>query len=232
MLGSIRMAGAYRKTMTKARELNEKAAAGGIGFSMDALGAMYINGWGVPKSDVMAREWYEKASAAGNTVGMQHLASMLDSGKGGSADPARAAHLLLQSAKLGHKWSVTVLDGALTFLTPATRIELKRESLASATIADRLTTCGTKLPAPLPRHTSTLLTEASQMKVWTLAATLLVAVSANTAVFAAKALTPKAQLEKAATHVVVGKVGSISSTTNQDAQWATTAYAAVIAISG
>ena len=111
----------------KARELNEKAAAGGIGFSMDALGAMYVNGWGVPKSDVMAREWYEKASAAGNVVGMQHLASMLDASKGGSADAARAAHLLLQSAKLGHKWSVTVLEGPLTFLTPATRIELKRE---------------------------------------------------------------------------------------------------------
>ena len=69
----------------------------------------------------------EKAAAAGNMVGMQHLASMLDASKGGSADPARAAHLLLQSAKLGHKWSVTVLDGPLTFLTPATRIELKRE---------------------------------------------------------------------------------------------------------
>ena len=69
------------------------------------------------------------------------------------------------------------------------------------------------------------------MKVWTLAATLLVAVSAATAVFAAKALTPKAQLEKAATHIVVGKVRSITPTTNQAAQYATTAYAAVIAIS-
>ena len=74
-------------------------------------------------------------------------------------------------------------------------------------------TCGTKLHAPLPQHTSTLLNEAPQMKVWTLAATLLVTVSAATAVFAAKALTPKALLEKAATHVVVGKVRSISSTT-------------------
>jgi hypothetical protein len=51
----------------------------------------------------------------------------LDAGKGGPADPPRAAHLLLQSANLGHKWSVTVLDGRLKFLTPSARIELKRE---------------------------------------------------------------------------------------------------------
>ena len=69
------------------------------------------------------------------------------------------------------------------------------------------------------------------MKVWTFAATLLVTVFATTAAFAAKALTPKAQLEKAATHIVVGKVRSITSTTNQAAQYATTTYAAVIAIS-
>jgi hypothetical protein len=68
------------------------------------------------------------------------------------------------------------------------------------------------------------------MKVWTLAATLLVAVSVATAVFAAKALTPKAQLEKAATHVVVGKVRSITSTASLDAQYATTTYSARIAI--
>jgi hypothetical protein len=47
--------------------------------------------------------------------------------EGGPADPPRAAHLLLQSASLGYKWSVTVLDGPLKFLTPSTRIELKRE---------------------------------------------------------------------------------------------------------
>jgi hypothetical protein len=57
----------------------------------------------------------------------QHLASLLDAGKGGPSDSPRAAGLLLQSGKLGHKWSVTVLGGPLTFLTPATRIELKRE---------------------------------------------------------------------------------------------------------
>jgi hypothetical protein len=111
----------------KARAVFEKAAKAGFGPSMDALGVMYINGWSVPKSDAMAREWYERAAAAGNTAGMQHLASMLDTGRGGPADPPRAARLLLQSANLGHQWSVTVLNGPLKFLTPSTRIELKRE---------------------------------------------------------------------------------------------------------
>lgn len=111
----------------KARELYEKAATKGIGASMDALGTLYINGLGVTQSDEQARDWYEKAAAAGNTPGMQHLASMLDAGKGGPADSVRAAGLLLQSAKLGHKRSVSVLNGPLTFLTPSTRVELKRE---------------------------------------------------------------------------------------------------------
>jgi hypothetical protein len=68
------------------------------------------------------------------------------------------------------------------------------------------------------------------MKVWTLVATLLVAVSANTAVFAAKAITPKAQLEKEATHIVVGKVRSISSSQQLKSQWAFTNYVAEIVI--
>ena len=34
---------------------------------------------------------------------------------------------MLRSAKLGHAWSLTVLTGPLTFVTPATRTELKRE---------------------------------------------------------------------------------------------------------
>jgi TPR repeat protein len=111
----------------KAHELHERAARAGIAFSMDALGATYINGWGVAKDSAKAREWYDKAATAGNPSGMQHLASMLDAGNGGPADPARAARLLLQSAKLGHKWSIAVLQGSLAFLGPATRTELKRE---------------------------------------------------------------------------------------------------------
>jgi hypothetical protein len=68
------------------------------------------------------------------------------------------------------------------------------------------------------------------MKAWTFAGILLLAVFAKSAVFAAKALTPKAQLEKAATHIVVGKVRSITCTTHVDAQFATTTYVAEIAI--
>lgn len=69
------------------------------------------------------------------------------------------------------------------------------------------------------------------MKAGMLAATLLLAFSAiTTPVLAAKALTPKAQLEKAATHIVVGKVGLISSTKQPEGQWTSTNYVAEIAI--
>ena len=126
-LGWLYVIGGGTLDYAKAKERFEKAAAAGNSAGMDNVGVLYTNGFGVTKDDATARDWYEKAAAAGNTAGMQHLASMLDAGKGGSADPSRAAHLLLQSAKLGHKWSVTVLNGPLTFLTPSTRAELKRE---------------------------------------------------------------------------------------------------------
>lgn len=111
----------------KALEWYQKAATAGYPASMNELGVMYINGWGVPRDPVQAREWYEKAAAAGNLDGMQHTAIFLDRGEGGPSDFARAAHLILQSAKLGDRWSQKVLAGPLIFLTPATRTEIKRE---------------------------------------------------------------------------------------------------------
>ncbi len=120
------------KDDAKAFAWYEKAAKGGFVLSMNELGAMYTNGRGVAQSAAMAREWYEKAAAAGNLDGMQHAAVSLDRGDGGLADPARAAHLVLQSAKLGHPWSQKVLRGPMIFLTPATRTEIKRELIALA----------------------------------------------------------------------------------------------------
>ena len=52
----------------------------------------------------------------------------------------------------------------------------------------------------------------------------------KSAVFAAKLLTPKPQLEKEATHIVVGKVRSISSTQQVKGEWGFTNYVAEIAI--
>ena len=112
---------------TKAREWNEKAAAAGSAASMNELGVIYINGWGVPRDLAVARAWYEKAAAAGQLDSMQHLANMLDKGEAGPADPRRAAHLLLNSARLGHPWSKSMLSRPMLIFTPATRTEIKRE---------------------------------------------------------------------------------------------------------
>jgi TPR repeat protein len=94
---------------------------------MNQLGIMSISGFGGSKDQQAARDWYEKAAAKGDLEGMQHLAIMLDQGSGGPADRTRAAHILLQTAKRGHLWSRTVLNGPLTFLTPQTRAALKDE---------------------------------------------------------------------------------------------------------
>ena len=51
-----------------------------------------------------------------------------------------------------------------------------------------------------------------------------------TGALAAKALTSKAQLETGATHIIVGKVRSISVSKNVEPEWVTTAYAAEIVI--
>ncbi len=68
------------------------------------------------------------------------------------------------------------------------------------------------------------------MKTSAFIATLLGAMFATTSVFAAKMLTPAPQLAKAATHIIVGKVRSISFTTHLEAQRAITKYVAEIAI--
>ncbi len=111
----------------KAHAWYEKAAAAGSAQSMTELGVMYLNGWGVTRNIAVAQSWYERAAAAGQMDGMQHLAVLLDNGEGGQADPKRAAHLLLQSAHLGHPWSKAMLTGSLLIFASATRTELKRE---------------------------------------------------------------------------------------------------------
>jgi TPR repeat protein len=127
-LGTIYRDGlGVQQDYVKAREWFEKAVAAGSAPSMNELGAMYVNGWGVARDLGKAQAWYEKAAAAGQLDGMQHLAVLLDSGEAAPADPKRAAHLLLNSAHLGHPWSKTVLGGPLLIFAPATRTEIKRE---------------------------------------------------------------------------------------------------------
>jgi TPR repeat protein len=111
----------------KARDWYERAAAVGSTASMNELGVMYVNGWGVTRDLAKAQEWYEKAAAGSQLDGMQHLAIMLDKGDAGPADRQRAGHLLLQTAKLGHQWSKTMLDGPMLIFAPATRTAIKQE---------------------------------------------------------------------------------------------------------
>ena len=127
-LGTIYRDGlGVQQDYVKAREWYEKAAAAGSAPSMNELGVIYVSGMGVPRDLGKAQAWYEKAAAASQLDGMQHLAVLLDRGEAAAADPKRAAHLLLNSAHLGHPWSKTILAGPLLIFAPATRTEIKRE---------------------------------------------------------------------------------------------------------
>ena len=110
----------------KARAVFDKAAKAGFGPSMDALGVIYINGWGSRK----AMRWLASGTRRQRPPEIRQECSTLRAFwilEGAARPILTRAHLLLQSASLGHKWSVTVLDEPLKFLTPSTRIELKRE---------------------------------------------------------------------------------------------------------
>lgn len=51
----------------------ERAATAGNAIAMTNLGALYENGWGVPKDYTHARQWYEKAAAGGYEIAKQNL---------------------------------------------------------------------------------------------------------------------------------------------------------------
>ena len=127
-LGSIYRHGwGVAQDYTQARSWYLKAAAGSFAASMNELGMMDMNGWGTAPDVAKARTWFEKAAAAGNLDAMQHVAILLDRGDGGSMDTKRAAHLVLQSAKLGHSWSQNALGSPGIVLSPGTRLDIKRE---------------------------------------------------------------------------------------------------------
>jgi hypothetical protein len=69
------------------------------------------------------------------------------------------------------------------------------------------------------------------MKALALASVLLFALSAKSAVLAAKILTPQPQLRAAATHIIVGKIVSISDARHINGDYATTTHLAKINIS-
>jgi TPR repeat protein len=69
---------------------------------MNNLGAMYHNGWGVPKSDADAVAWYRKAAEAGNADAMFNLGLMLRKGWGVTSNEPEAMQWFTKCAELGN----------------------------------------------------------------------------------------------------------------------------------
>jgi TPR repeat protein len=125
-LGVLHEAGqGVPKDLAKARDWFEKSAATGYDFGMNALGWLYQT---APVADyAKAREWYEKAVLTSNRLALRNLAVLLDQGQGGPSDPARAARLLLEAAKLNNAAAIEDLRGSMAKWSAKTRDELKRE---------------------------------------------------------------------------------------------------------
>lgn len=67
-----------------------------------ALGAMYLNGTGVPRDPVEAFKWYQMAADQRHPEGVFQLGYLYETGQGVMADPQRAITLYTQAAQLKH----------------------------------------------------------------------------------------------------------------------------------
>jgi TPR repeat protein len=79
-----------------------KAAETGSAYAVNNLGAMYHNGWAVPKSDADAVAWYRKAAEAGNAPAMNNLGAMYHNGRGVSKSDTDALVWYRKAAQAGN----------------------------------------------------------------------------------------------------------------------------------
>ncbi|MEZ5774648.1 MAG: caspase family protein [Hyphomicrobiaceae bacterium] len=90
--------------LAEAATLYGQAAEAGDALAATYLAAMYAEGRGVRTDGRAAEQLYEKAVEAGIPEAMHGLARLLDTGGGGvRRDPERAATLVLEAYRRGHK---------------------------------------------------------------------------------------------------------------------------------
>ena len=85
---------------TAVRELRLLAKQGDAGGQYN-LGAMYLNGWGVPQDDAEAVKWYRKAADQGYADAQFILGFMYGTGRGVPRDYVAAERWYRKAAKLG-----------------------------------------------------------------------------------------------------------------------------------
>ena len=85
---------------TAVRELRLLVKQGDAGAQYN-LGAMYLNGWGVPQDDAAAVKWYRKAADQGHADAQFILGFMYGTGRGVPQDYVAAGRCYRKAAKLG-----------------------------------------------------------------------------------------------------------------------------------
>jgi TPR repeat protein len=90
-----------RKDFVQARNLYEKAFAGGYAMAANGLGNLYSDGEGVRKDMVQAAQWYQKAVDAGEPAAMDALAYLYQIGSGVAKNCPEAIRLYDTAGKAG-----------------------------------------------------------------------------------------------------------------------------------
>ncbi len=88
-------AGQYEKAMG----LLSPRAKDGNSVAQNALGVLYLNGWGVTKNYAEALSWFQKASEQGNPRAQFAIGNMYDNGHGVRKDSAEAANWYRKAAE-------------------------------------------------------------------------------------------------------------------------------------
>lgn len=87
---------------SKALEFFSKAAASNFALAQVNMGALYLNGLGVPRDDVEAVKWTRLAANQGLAPALSDLGEMYLRGQGVTVDYVRAAQLLRAAASQGY----------------------------------------------------------------------------------------------------------------------------------
>jgi TPR repeat protein len=90
-----------RKDFVQARNLYEKAFAGGYAMAANGLGNLYSDGEGVRKDMVQAAQWYQKAVDGGEPAAMDALAYLYQIGSGVAKNCPEAIRLYDTAGKAG-----------------------------------------------------------------------------------------------------------------------------------
>jgi TPR repeat protein len=90
-----------RKEYAEARNLFERAAAGGYRMGLNNIGALYEGGSGVRPDYVQAANWYRKAVEAGEPIAMIDLGYLYENGLGVAKNCAEAVRLYETAVKAG-----------------------------------------------------------------------------------------------------------------------------------